>query len=92
MNGSDALIEANRRVSFGSPEVAELGNGFSSACRRRDAGDPADGLQQVRALRHDLLDGLPERCEPYAASGPNWSNLRYMIVALEANPNAPAAQ
>ena len=33
--------------------------------------------------------GYPSIDNPYAASGPNWSNLRYMIVALKPNPDAP---
>jgi len=33
--------------------------------------------------------GYPTVENPYAASGPNWSNLRYMIVSLKPNPDAP---
>ena len=56
----DAIIEANRTVAFDSPEVVQARHGLPQARRRGDADDPADGLQQVRPVRHDLLDGLPE--------------------------------
>ena len=32
--------------------------------------------------------GYPTVENPYAASGPNWSNLRYMIVRIKPNPDA----
>jgi peptide/nickel transport system substrate-binding protein len=34
--------------------------------------------------------GYPSAADPYAASGPFWSNLRYMIVKLEASQPAAA--
>jgi peptide/nickel transport system substrate-binding protein len=33
--------------------------------------------------------GYPTVENPYAASGPNWSNLRYMIVRVKPNADAP---
>ncbi len=33
--------------------------------------------------------GYPSAKNPYSASGPFWSNLRYMVVALQPNPDAP---
>ena len=33
--------------------------------------------------------GYPSAKNPYSASGPYWSNSRYMIVRLQPNPDAP---
>ena len=86
----DKLVEDNRKVPFNSPDVPKVGQRVPEIRGRTDADDSADGLQQVRAVRHHLLDRLSRPSEnPYAASGPNWSNLRYMVVRVKANPDAP---
>jgi peptide/nickel transport system substrate-binding protein len=88
----DAIIEANRRVSFDSPEVAQLGMDYLKLAVEEMPFIPLMAYNKFAPFDTTYWTGYPSAANPYAASGPNWSNLRYMIVQLQANSNAPAAQ
>lgn len=88
----DAIIEANRVVSFDSPEVAELGMEYLKLAVEEMPFIPLMAYNKFAPFDTTYWTGYPSAANPYAASGPFWSNLRYMIVQLEKNPTAPASQ
>lgn len=88
----DQIIEANRTVGFDDPKVVELGMDYLKLAVEEMPFIPLMAYNKFAPFDTTYWTGYPSAANPYAASGPNWSNLRYMIVALEANPNAPAAQ
>lgn len=85
----DAIIETNRGVSFDAPEVIELGMEYLQLAVEEMPFIPLMAYNKFAPFDTTYWTGYPSADNPYAASGPFWSNLRYMIVQLEANPNAP---
>jgi ABC-type transport system substrate-binding protein len=85
----DAIIEANRTVAFDSPQVKELGVDFLKLAVEEMPMIPLMAYNKFAPFDTTYWTGYPSAENPYAASGPNWSNLRYMIVALKPNPDAP---
>ena len=88
----DAIIEANRTVSFDSPEVAQLGMDYLKLAVEEMPFIPLMAYNKFAPFDTTYWTGYPSAANPYSASGPFWSNLRYMVVRLEPNPTAPAAQ
>ncbi|SEQ29467.1 peptide/nickel transport system substrate-binding protein [Devosia sp. YR412] len=85
----DALIDRNRSLAFDSPEVVALGIDYLKLVVEEMPMIPLMAYNKFAPFDTTYWTGYPSADNPYAASGPNWSNLRYMIVALQANPNAP---
>lgn len=85
----DALIDRNRTLAFDSPEVVALGIDYLKLVVEEMPMIPLMAYNKFAPLDTTYWTGYPSADNPYAASGPNWSNLRYMIVALKANPDAP---
>jgi peptide/nickel transport system substrate-binding protein len=85
----DAIIEANRTVGFDDPRVGELGIEYLQLAVEEMPMIPLMAYNKFAPFDTTYWTGYPSAANPYSASGPFWSNLRYMIVALEANPNAP---
>ncbi|MDB5613193.1 MAG: peptide transporter [Devosia sp.] len=85
----DALIDRNRTLDFDSPEVVALGIDYLKLVVEEMPMIPLMAYNKFAPLDTTYWTGYPSAGNPYAASGPNWSNVRYMIVALKANPNAP---
>ena len=85
----DALIDRNRSLAFDSPEVVALGIDYLKLVVEEMPMIPLMAYNKFAPLDTTYWTGYPSADNPYAASGPNWSNLRYMVVALKANPNAP---
>lgn len=88
----DAIIEANRTVSFDAPEVAQLGMDYLKLAVEEMPFIPLMAYNKFAPFDTTYWTGYPSAADPYSASGPFWSNLRYMVVQLEANPNAPSGQ
>ena len=85
----DDIIKRNRSVAFDSPEVAQIGQEFLKLAVEEMPMIPLMAYNKFAPFDTTYWTGYPSAANPYAASGPNWSNLRYMIVALKANPDAP---
>lgn len=85
----DALVERNRTLPFDSPEVVELGRDYLKLAVEEMPMIPLMAYNKFAPFDTTYWTNYPSIDNPYAASGPNWSNLRYMIVALQANPDAP---
>lgn len=85
----DDLITRNRSLAFDSPEVAALGIDFLKLAVEEMPMIPLMAYNKFAPFDTTYWTGYPSADNPYAASGPNWSNLRYMIVSLKANPDAP---
>jgi peptide/nickel transport system substrate-binding protein len=85
----DRLIEANRTVGFDDPQVVELGKEYLRLAVEEMPFIPLMAYNKFAPFDTTYWTGFPSAANPYAASGPFWSNLRYMIVQLEANPAAP---
>jgi len=85
----DALIDRNRSLAFDSPEVVALGLDYLKLAVEEMPMIPLMAYNKFAPFDTTYWTGYPSAANPYAASGPNWSNLRYMIVALKANPSAP---
>jgi peptide/nickel transport system substrate-binding protein len=83
----DRLIEANRTVDFGSDQVAELGIEFLKLAVEEMPMIPLMAYNKFAPFDTTYWTGYPSIDNPYSASGPFWSNIRYMVVQLE-----PAAQ
>ncbi|SFV28748.1 peptide/nickel transport system substrate-binding protein [Devosia crocina] len=88
----DAIIEENRTVSFDSPEVVQLGMDYLKLAVEEMPFIPLMAYNKFAPFDTTYWTGYPSAENPYSASGPFWSNTRYMVVNLEANPNAPGAQ
>jgi peptide/nickel transport system substrate-binding protein len=87
----DAIIEENRTVAFDAPEVVELGLDYLRLAVEEMPFIPLMAYNKFAPFDTTYWTGYPSASDPYAASGPFWSNTRYMVVNLEANPNAPGA-
>ncbi|HMG49483.1 MAG TPA: ABC transporter substrate-binding protein, partial [Inquilinus sp.] len=85
----DRLIEANRSVAFDSPKVVELGRDFLKLAVEQMPMIPLMAYNKFAPFDTTYWTGYPSVDDPYSASGPNWSNLRYMIARLKPNPAAP---
>jgi peptide/nickel transport system substrate-binding protein len=85
----DELIDRNRSLAFDSPEVVALGIDYLKLAVEEMPMIPLMAYNKFAPFDTTYWTGYPSAENPYAASGPNWSNLRYMIVALKANPDAP---
>jgi peptide/nickel transport system substrate-binding protein len=85
----DRLIEANRSVAFDSPKVLELGRDFLKLAVEEMPMIPLMAYNKFAPFDTTYWTGYPSVEDPYSASGPNWSNLRYMIARLKPNPAAP---
>jgi peptide/nickel transport system substrate-binding protein len=85
----DAIIEANRTVAFDSPQVKELGMDFLKLAVEEMPMIPLMAYNKFAPFDTTYWTVYPSAENPYAASGPFWSNLRYMIVELQPNPDAP---
>ena len=85
----DALIDRNRSLAFDSPEVVALGLDYLKLVVEEMPMIPLMAYNKFAPFDTTYWTGYPSAADPYAASGPNWSNLRYMVVALKANPEAP---
>jgi peptide/nickel transport system substrate-binding protein len=84
----DEIIEANRTVAFDDPKVVELGMDYLKLAVEEMPFIPLMAYNKFAPFDTTYWTGFPSAENPYAASGPFWSNLRYMIVALEPNPSA----
>ena len=85
----DEIIEANRTVGFDDPKVTELGMDYLKLAVEEMPFIPLMAYNKFAPFDTTYWTGYPSIDNPYSASGPFWSNLRYMIVALKPNPNAP---
>lgn len=80
----DAIIEANRTVNFDSPDVAQLGMDYLKLAVEEMPFIPLMAYNKFAPFDTTYWTGYPSAADPYSASGPFWSNLRYMVVALKA--------
>ncbi len=85
----DAIIAANRKVAFDSPEVVALGQDYLKLAVEEMPFIPLMAYNKFAPFDTTYWTGYPSAADPFSASGPFWSNLRYMIVALKPNPAAP---
>ena len=79
----DAIIEANRTVAFDDPKVVELGMDYLKLAVEEMPFIPLMAYNKFAPFDTTYWTGFPSVDNPYSASGPFWSNLRYMIVELE---------
>ena len=79
----DAIIEANRTVAFDDPKVVELGMDYLKLAVEEMPFIPLMAYNKFAPFDTTYWTGFPSAKNPYSASGPFWSNLRYMIVELE---------
>lgn len=79
----DRIIEANRTVPFDSPQVAELGMEFLKLAVEEMPMIPLMAYNKFAPFDTTYWTGFPSIEDPYSASGPFWSNIRYMVVELE---------
>ncbi len=79
----DAIIEANRSVPFDSPDVIRLGRAFLELAVREMPFIPLMAYNKFAPFDTTWWTGYPTAQDPYAASGPYWSNIRYMLVRLK---------
>ena len=86
----DKLVEENRKVPFNSPEVPKVGEQFLKLAVERMPMIPLMAYNKFAPFDTTYWTGYPTAENPYSASGPNWSNLRYMIARLK--PNSDAAK
>jgi peptide/nickel transport system substrate-binding protein len=79
----DRLIEENRKVAFDAPEVKQLGEEFLKLAVQEMPMIPLMAYNKFAPFDTTYWTGYPSFDNPYAASGPFWANLRYMVVALK---------
>ncbi|GHA18159.1 peptide ABC transporter substrate-binding protein [Devosia pacifica] len=84
----DEIIEANRTVGFDDPEVVELGMDFLKLAVEEMPMIPLMAYNKFAPFDTTYWTGYPSIDNPYSASGPFWSNLRYMIVQLDSTEQA----
>lgn len=84
----DEIIERNRKIAFDSPEVKTLGLDFLKLAVEEMPMIPLMAYNKFAPFDTTYWTNYPSADNPYAASGPNWSNLRYMVVSLKANTAA----
>ncbi len=85
----DKIIEENRTVGFDDPKVTALGMDYLKLAVEEMPFIPLMAYNKFAPFDTTYWTGYPSAKNPYSASGPFWSNLRYMIVALQPNPDAP---
>jgi peptide/nickel transport system substrate-binding protein len=85
----DKIVEDNRKVPFNSADVPKVGEQFLKLAVERMPMIPLMAYNKFAPFDITYWTGYPTAENPYSASGPNWSNLRYMIVRLKPNPDAP---
>ena len=85
----DRIIHANQSVSFDNPQVVELGRDFLKLAVREMPMIPLMAYNKFAPFDTTYWTGYPSVEDPYSASGPYWSNIRYMIARLKPNPTAP---
>jgi peptide/nickel transport system substrate-binding protein len=85
----DKLVEANRKVPFNSPDVPKVGEQFLKFAVEQMPMIPLMAYNKFAPFDTTYWTGYPTSENPYSASGPNWSNLRYMVVHVKPNPDAP---
>jgi len=81
----DRIIEENRTIAFDSPRVVELGMEYLKLAVEEMPFIPLMAYNKFAPFDTTYWTGYPSIENPYAASGPFWSNLRYMVVQLEKN-------
>jgi peptide/nickel transport system substrate-binding protein len=86
----DKIIEANRAVAFDDPKVIEYGLDFLKLAVREMPMVPLIAYNKFAPFDTAYWTGYPSVENPYSASGPYWSNIRYMLAKLQPNPNPPA--
>ncbi|KQW77749.1 peptide ABC transporter [Devosia sp. Root413D1] len=86
----DEIIERNRTVAFDAPEVKQLGQDFLKLAVEEMPMIPLMAYNKFAPFDTTYWTNYPSIDNPYSASGPNWSNIRYMVVSLKAA--TPAAQ
>ena len=84
----DALIERNRSVAFDSPEVGKIGQDFLKLAVEEMPMIPLMAYNKFAPFDTTYWTNYPRVDNGYAASGPNWSNIRYMVVSLKPNKAA----
>jgi peptide/nickel transport system substrate-binding protein len=85
----DEIIHANQSLSFDSPKVVDLGRDFLKLAVREMPLIPLMAYNKFAPFDTTYWTGYPSVEDPYSASGPYWSNIRYMIARLKPNPTAP---
>ncbi|KFC71300.1 Peptide ABC transporter, periplasmic peptide-binding protein [Devosia sp. LC5] len=85
----DEIIDKNRSLAFDSQEVTALGIDFLKLAVEEMPMIPLMAYNKFAPFDTTYWTNYPSAANPYAASGPFWSNLRYMVVSLKANPDAP---
>jgi peptide/nickel transport system substrate-binding protein len=85
----DKVVEDNRKVPFNSADVPKVGERFLKLAVEQMPMIPLMAYNKFAPFDTTYWTGYPTAENPYAASGPNWSNLRYMIVRVKPNPDAP---
>ena len=88
----DAIIEANRTVAFDRPKVVELGMDYLKLAVEEMPMIPLMAYNKFAPFDTTYWTGYPSVDNPYSASGPFWSNLRYMIVSSEAESGRAQAE
>jgi peptide/nickel transport system substrate-binding protein len=83
------IIEANRKVAFDDPKVKELGMDYLKLAVQEMPFIPLMAYNKFAPFDETYWTGYPSVDNPYSASGPFWSNIRYMVVALQPNSKAP---
>ncbi|QDY70539.1 ABC transporter substrate-binding protein [Qingshengfaniella alkalisoli] len=83
----DRIVEANRMVGFDAPEVIELGQDLLKLAVDEMPMIPLMAYNKFAPFDTTYWTGFPSIENPYSASGPFWSNIRYMVVELEKNGN-----
>jgi peptide/nickel transport system substrate-binding protein len=86
----DEIIGRNRKVAFDSPQVKALGQDFLKLAVEEMPMIPLMAYNKFAPFDTTYWTNYPSIDNPYSASGPNWSNIRYMVVSLKAK--TPAAQ
>lgn len=79
----DDIIERNRVLAFDSPEVVDLGVEYLKLAVEEMPFIPLMAYNKFAPFDTTYWTGYPSIENPYAASGPFWSNIRYMVTALE---------
>jgi peptide/nickel transport system substrate-binding protein len=85
----DKLVEANRKVPFNSPDVPKVGQEFLKFAVEQMPMIPLMAYNKFAPFDTTYWTGFPTSEDPYSASGPNWSNLRYMVARIKPSPDAP---
>ena len=79
----DAIIEKTRTVAFDSPEVIDLGTQFLKLAVEEMPIIPLFAYNKFAPFDTTYWTNYPSVNNPYSASGPMWSNIRYMLAGLK---------